>query len=717
MSPELIAFLLVVIVGMAPITMAPRTASTWLAGLVGLGGAFGFLPLVVDGDEPANEVARWVVLVGAAATLHLAAVLSGRRESDEPVDRRSVLVPAALYGATFVLWLALELGGAVAWTRSAPTWAFVAAVGVSAVLLGARAAAMADARSTLGPIVAGLALVLVVGAAHVGRPGLVPSWAAVVSLVPLLAALAWEPMGDLLDRFGFSSPVRSAAGNRIASAELQTLLSEVAAADTAEEIVARIRTAVERRGAELRVVVAGPADAPLDELGPEPGREPLTIDPADPLYVAFRAGGVVTLDEIEPPEGSAPARAAVHRLSALEVEAATPVTVGDRFVGALLLRMGDSSPRDLLPWLCAIGAPIGLALEAHGVRVALRAAAVTAPANPIPVGVGEAPMHSHGIIGATPGIRGVIEQIERVAPTDAAVFIRGETGTGKERVVEAVHALSPRAERELVKIPCAALPEELLESELFGYEPGAFTGAVDRKEGRFEVADGGTLFFDDVDTLPQGVQAKLLRALQEGEVQRLGSNQVRKVDVRIVAATNRDLAADVEAGRFREDLYYRLNVVPIDIPPLRDRREDIPLLVEHFLETDGRRLGAAIEGIAAESLADLEAYEWPGNVRELRNVIERALVMHEGDVLHVAAPTPSEPTAGPDEADGLGKASLNELLRRYKTRLVTRALELSGGNQRQAAEMLGIHRPSLTRMVRELGLREATGQKTRRKSG
>ena len=189
-----------------------------------------------------------------------------------------------------------------------------------------------------------------------------------------------------------------------------------------------------------------------------------------------------------------------------------------------------------------------------------------------------------------------------------------------------------------MKIACAALPEPLLESELFGHERGAFTGAVGRKAGRFEVADGGTIFFDDVDTLPLGVQAKLLRALQEGEVQRLGSNEVRRVDVRVVAATNRDLLAEVRAGRFREDLYYRLNVVPLRIPPLRERVEDIPLLVEHFIRQDGPRLGPSVRAVSAEALEALRAYSWPGNVRELRNVIQRALVLSHDEVLRLPGP-------------------------------------------------------------------------------
>jgi transcriptional regulator with GAF, ATPase, and Fis domain len=311
------------------------------------------------------------------------------------------------------------------------------------------------------------------------------------------------------------------------------------------------------------------------------------------------------------------------------------------------------------------------------------------------------------VVGKSEAIRAALAQIERVAPADATVLVIGETGTGKELAVRSLHALSRRRDAILVKVACAAIPESLIESELFGHEKGSFTGATQAKPGRFEVADGGTLFFDDVDTLPLAVQAKLLRAIQEGEVQRVGSNAVRHVDVRIVAATNKDLLAEVRAGRFREDLYYRLHVVPIRLPALRERPEDIPLLVQHFVEREGPRLGRRIAAVAAETMAELEAYPWPGNIRELRNVIERALVMSSGDVLRLPGPLrPEGAAAGPAPAGELGTASFAELVRRRKIELIREALMKSGGNQRLAAELLGLHRPSLTRMIRELGLRE-----------
>ncbi|RIK89508.1 MAG: formate hydrogenlyase [Proteobacteria bacterium] len=312
-----------------------------------------------------------------------------------------------------------------------------------------------------------------------------------------------------------------------------------------------------------------------------------------------------------------------------------------------------------------------------------------------------------GIVGRSEAIRAALAQIERVAPTDATVLVVGETGTGKELAIRSLHALSNRRDAILVKVACAAIPESLLESELFGHEKGSFTGATQTKPGRFEVADGGTLFFDDVDTLPLGVQAKLLRAIQEGEVQRVGSNAVRHVDVRIVAATNKDLRAEVRAGRFREDLYYRLHVVPIRLPALRERPDDIPLLVQHFVEREGPRLGRRITAVAAETLSELVRYPWPGNIRELRNVIERALVMTSGDVLRLPGPLQADAAPAMGAGGGeIGHAPFAELLRRKKIEWIREALARSGGNQRRAAELLGMHRPSLTRMIRELGIRD-----------
>jgi formate hydrogenlyase transcriptional activator len=231
------------------------------------------------------------------------------------------------------------------------------------------------------------------------------------------------------------------------------------------------------------------------------------------------------------------------------------------------------------------------------------------------------------IIGNSPALESVLEQVERVAPTDSTVLIQGETGTGKELIARAIHNLSIRCGRPFIKLNCAAIPFDLLESELFGHERGAFTGAIAQKIGRFELADKGTLFLDEVGDIPPGLQPKLLRVLQEQEFERLGSTRTHQVDVRLVAATNRNLADMVKRNEFRSDLYYRLNVFPVPLPPLRARREDIPALVEHFVEIYARRMGKQIEHIPPETMSALASYQWPGNIRELQNFMERSVIL------------------------------------------------------------------------------------------
>src|SRR6267154_223108 len=237
------------------------------------------------------------------------------------------------------------------------------------------------------------------------------------------------------------------------------------------------------------------------------------------------------------------------------------------------------------------------------------------------------------VIGDSPALEAVREQVERVAPTDSTVLIQGETGTGKELIARAIHNLSSRCGRQFIRLNCAAIPLDLLESELFGHEKGAFTGAIAQKIGRFELADKGTLFLDEVGDIPPALQPKLLRVLQEQEFERLGSTRTHKVDVRLVAATNRNLMDMVNRGEFRSDLYYRLNVFPVLLPPLRARREDIPALVTHFVETCGRRMGRPIEEIPGETMSALSSYQWPGNIRELQNLIERAVILSNDGVL------------------------------------------------------------------------------------
>jgi two-component system NtrC family response regulator/two-component system response regulator HydG len=294
-----------------------------------------------------------------------------------------------------------------------------------------------------------------------------------------------------------------------------------------------------------------------------------------------------------------------------------------------------------------------------------------------------------GMVGEAPELQAVYAVVKQAAATKATVLILGESGTGKELVAQALHELSPRKDKPFVKVACAALSETLLESELFGHERGSFTGAVGRKEGRFELADGGTLFLDEIGEITPTVQVKLLRALQTREFERVGGTQSIKVDVRVVAATNRDLAAEVKAGRFREDLYYRLNVVAVTLPPLRRRRGDIPALAAHFIEKYGAAYGKDIKGLTPGTLNALLAHDWPGNVRELENAIERAVVLCKGSELtadDLPATLRGPRPAQRDAAGLIPGATLAEIEREA----ILRTLELLGGSTSRAAEMLGI---------------------------
>ncbi len=303
------------------------------------------------------------------------------------------------------------------------------------------------------------------------------------------------------------------------------------------------------------------------------------------------------------------------------------------------------------------------------------------------------------IIGSSPALESVLEQVEQVAPTDSTVLIQGETGTGKELIARAIHNLSVRCGRSFIKLNCAAIPFDLLESELFGHERGAFTGAIAQKVGRFELADKGTLFLDEVGDIPPGLQPKLLRVLQEQEFERLGSTRTHQVDVRLVAATNRNLADMVKRSEFRSDLYYRLNVFPLPLPPLRGRREDIPALVEHFVEIYARRMDKQIEHIHPETMSALTSYQWPGNIRELQNFIERSVILTSGNVLH--PPLASLKSAA--EAESLGAITLEDAERNHirKTLDETRWV-VAGPNG--AAARLGIKRSTLYFRMQKLGI-------------
>jgi two-component system, NtrC family, response regulator HydG len=308
-----------------------------------------------------------------------------------------------------------------------------------------------------------------------------------------------------------------------------------------------------------------------------------------------------------------------------------------------------------------------------------------------------------GIVGSSAALQKLMQMVGRVAASDASVLLLGESGTGKEMVAQAIHRSSARAGRAFVAINCAALTETLLESELFGHEKGAFTGAAAQKKGKLEMAEGGTVFLDEIGELAAPLQAKLLRVLQQREFERVGGTRTLKLDLRLIAATNRDLAAEVRRGIFREDLYHRLNVVALQLPPLRERSEDIPALAAHFLERAVARCTRRVRGISSEALAHLMAYSWPGNVRELENAIERAVVLGQTETL-LAEDLPETVLDAPSpQVRGALQASVTDV----KRQLILRAWEESGGDYKAAAAKLNSHPNSLIRLIRTLGLRES----------
>jgi nitrogen regulation protein NR(I) len=347
--------------------------------------------------------------------------------------------------------------------------------------------------------------------------------------------------------------------------------------------------------------------------------------------------------------------------------------------------------------------------------------------NAHPVAEGDRPP----FVGGSSAMRQIHEIVAKVADSPTTVLITGESGTGKELIARELHRNSSRRDKPLIKVNCAAIPKDLVESELFGYEKGAFTGAVGSKPGRFELADGGTLFLDEIGEIPVEMQVKLLRALQESEFERVGGIKTLRVDVRLIAATNRDLEELIRDGRFREDLYYRLNVVPIALPPLRDRREDIPTLVHAFLEKYNRRLGKRVERVEDEAMQLLLQWPWPGNIRELENLMERSVLFADEPVIRAhalpdalreraaaagaaagalpGAPPPPSPSPAVAVALAGNGASMKEIVRHAQAELerelITRALEETGGNVTRAAKRLQISRKSLQVKMKELGLR------------
>ena len=318
------------------------------------------------------------------------------------------------------------------------------------------------------------------------------------------------------------------------------------------------------------------------------------------------------------------------------------------------------------------------------------------------------------IVARSSKMQEVLAMVERVAPTNSTVLLGGESGAGKDLIARAIHQHSRRASGPFIKINCTAIPENLLESELFGYEKGAFTGAVSSKPGKFELADKGTIFLDEIGDVPGTIQVKLLRVLQDRDFERLGGTKTLKVDVRIVAATNQDLRAALEQGSFREDLYYRLNVVPINIPPLRERKEDIPYLVDHFVERFARESGKPLRGITPAAQKALMEFHWPGNVRELENIIERAVALSSGDVIDVADIrldlSPMKAGAAP-ATNAVAFPPEGTTLEQFEDEIIKEALRRAGGNKSQAARLLGLSRNALRYRLSKMGVPDEENSK------
>jgi len=306
----------------------------------------------------------------------------------------------------------------------------------------------------------------------------------------------------------------------------------------------------------------------------------------------------------------------------------------------------------------------------------------------------DADFNHYGIVGRSRVMQGVLQRVDLVAETKSTVLVTGETGTGKEMVARLIHHRSAQRDMPLIKVNCAAIPETLLESELFGHVRGAFTGATMTKRGKFALADGGSIFLDEIGTMAAAIQAKLLRVLQEREFEPLGAERTQRVDVRVIAATNRDLKGMVAEGKFQEDLFYRLNVIPIEIPPLRERRDDIPVLVDHFVEKHQGRTGKRIIRVEPDVVEALQRYDWPGNVRELENTIERAVVLSTSPVMTMASVSMSSATPAP--SSGLPSMRLHQNLEWVERETIRRALDQAGGVKKDAAELMGISQRALS---------------------
>ncbi len=446
---------------------------------------------------------------------------------------------------------------------------------------------------------------------------------------------------------------------------------------------------------------------PIEKLGPQ-------------LATRLRAGQLIRVaSAADLPEGPGRERFAA---SGLRSNLTLPVKVAGDVVGALAfgtIRREESWEENLMARLRLVSELFASVLVRRRDDAEIRRLAARLEAENVYLREEIASVHGfREIVGTSPPVQGALYKVEQVAPTDAPVLILGETGTGKELFARAVHDHSPRSDRPLVKVNCAALPSTLIESELFGHVKGAFTGATAAKAGRFELADGGTIFLDEIGDMELELQAKLLRVLQEGEFEPVGSARTRKIDVRVIAATNRDLREAMQEGSFRSDLYYRLNVFPIELPPLRERHGDLPKLVRFFVERGNKRLGRQVEKLPSRVVEALEAHEWPGNVRELQNVIDRALILSPGDTLELdpttlnpASLSPvvnSELVASPETAAGVARAEASKrTLAEAERDHVETVLEECGwriNGPGNAAEWLGIHPSTLRHRMKKLGI-------------
>jgi len=524
---------------------------------------------------------------------------------------------------------------------------------------------------------------------------------------------------DFLVAGGYRSPMEDSARFEQLLSDLSTRFTGIAAEAVDSEVERALRRVVEFLGTDRSTLFEFSADGMVLQATHSWGRPdvaPFAID----IIVAtelpwyhdqLTRGSVVRLGCIpeELPSGTDAERAYIERVG-MRSNLSVPIAVGGRFVCALATG-AFGAPR---AWsdsdverVRVVGQIVANAIHRKRADEALRASLTEVEQlkdrlEAENVYLREEVKSAHDfdeIVGQSPTIRQVLGRVAQVAPTSMTVLLLGETGTGKELLARAIHERSPRRDHPMVKVNCAAIPAGLLESELFGHERGAFTGAVSARTGRFEVADGGTLFLDEIGDLSMDLQAKLLRVLQAGEFERLGSTHTRKVNVRIVAATHRDLPRTIVAGGFREDLYYRLSVFPITLPPLRERSSDIPLLVWSIIHRRQGELGRRIERVPQRAMAALTGYAWPGNVRELENVIERALVLSPGSTLQVeeafSAATPGGNAVSSADLDAVTAQHIRAVLERCGWRIN------GGGN---AAAVLGLHPNTLRSRMKKLGI-------------